>query len=294
MKSQPLVSVIMITYNHAQFIEEAINGVLMQDCEFSFELIVANDHSSDSSDSVIKKVLEKHPKSNCVKYIYCDVNLGMIANFIFAFKQASGKYLAICEGDDYWTDSKKLQTQVNFLEKNPEFSMTCHDAMVINEENQTSKPFFTHYHQKEICNTRDTLNIHFCPTASVLFRKDALMTSIETEIVELAPMAGDHLLVQLLSLRGLIHRTHEVMCVYRNHVNGVSHKNEQFLAEGLKNRINTLVFLNKVSKKKFQKNIKIEIRLLKNRIRLLKNRSRITKLYLRSSRKGLTFLKRFI
>lgn len=116
--NKPIVSVVMISYGHENYIEEAINGVLMQECDFEMELIIANDCSPDDTDIVVNKIIAKHSASNLIKYIKHEHNIGMMSNFIWALKQAKGKYIAICEGDDYWIDPLKLQKQVNFLEEN--------------------------------------------------------------------------------------------------------------------------------------------------------------------------------
>lgn len=130
---KPLVSVVMITYAHENFIEQAINGVLMQECDFDVELIIANDYSPDKTDEVIKDIIKNHPKASWIKYIKHKQNIGMMPNFIFALKQAQGKYLALCEGDDYWTDPLKLQKQVDFLEEKEEYVICGHWRRKVDE-----------------------------------------------------------------------------------------------------------------------------------------------------------------
>lgn len=133
MKPQPKVSVCMITYGHEKFIKEAINGVLIQECNFEVELIIANDCSTDNTDAVIQNILENNPRASWIKYIKHEKNFGMMANFIFALEQCKGKYIALCEGDDYWTDPYKLQKQVDFLEDNPLYSACFHRSVEKNE-----------------------------------------------------------------------------------------------------------------------------------------------------------------
>lgn len=120
------VSVIMITYGHEKYIEEAIESVLMQECDFEVELIVANDCSPDGTDFVVNNIIQNHSKSSWIKYTKHPQNKGMIPNFTWAVKQCKGKYIAICEGDDYWTDPLKLQKQVDFLEDNSEYTFCVH------------------------------------------------------------------------------------------------------------------------------------------------------------------------
>lgn len=132
MKPNPKVSVCMITYSHEKYIREAIEGVLMQECDFVVELIIANDCSPDQTDTVIQNILENHPRASLIKYIKHEKNIGMMPNFIFALQQCKGEYIALCEGDDYWTDPLKLQKQIDFLEMNPDYVLSCHDTKVIN------------------------------------------------------------------------------------------------------------------------------------------------------------------
>ena len=127
-----MVSVIMITYNHEAFIRKAIEGVLIQECSFPVELLIGDDCSSDNTEAVVQDILNKHPKAGCVKYMRNVVNLGPSENYLYLFKQCSGKYIANCEGDDYWTDPHKLQKQMDFLEANEGYSLVCGGYMSVN------------------------------------------------------------------------------------------------------------------------------------------------------------------
>lgn len=129
------VSVIMVTYNHENYILQAIDGILMQEFDFEMELIIANDNSPDNTDVIIINYLQNKilPKNIIVKYTKHEINKGMNSNFIWALSQAKGKYIAMCEGDDYWNNPLKLKIQVDFLEKNPEFSFSCHRYQIYSE-----------------------------------------------------------------------------------------------------------------------------------------------------------------
>ena len=126
--TKPTVSVVMITYGHENYITEAIEGVLMQQCDFDIELIIANDCSPDNTDFFIKKIIKEHPKAHLIKYFKHEKNKGMLPNFIWALQQAKAKYIALCEGDDYWIDPLKLQKQVEFLEKNDSYGAVFTDS----------------------------------------------------------------------------------------------------------------------------------------------------------------------
>lgn len=126
--SKVLVSVTMITYNHADFIKEAIEGVLMQECNFDFELIISNDNSPDNTNDIINEIIKNHPNASKIKYYNHQKNLGILPNFLYTFEVSAGEYIAICEGDDYWIDKHKLQKQVDFLRQNPTVVFTFHNA----------------------------------------------------------------------------------------------------------------------------------------------------------------------
>lgn len=117
------VSVCISAYNHEEFIEEALNSVLEQDCNFNFEVILSNDYSTDKTDAVINKIIKNHPQGTKIRYTNQEKNLGINDNLIFTLEQAKGKYIALLEGDDYWTDQHKLQKQFDFLEKNSDYSI---------------------------------------------------------------------------------------------------------------------------------------------------------------------------
>ena len=146
----PLVSVLMITYLHENFIEEAIEGVLMQECDFEIELIIANDCSPDNTHKIIQSILKSHPKANRIKYFRHEKNLGMMPNFLFGLNEAKSKYIALCEGDDYWIDPLKIQKQVDFLQNNERFVITYHDAIKIdNNGNLLQEKILTERNAKD-------------------------------------------------------------------------------------------------------------------------------------------------
>lgn len=166
----PLISVVMITYGHEKFLQEAIQGVFVQQTDFSIELIIANDTSPDNSDSLIKNLIKNPPAHITVKYVRHKINKGINPNFHWALSQSKGKYTAVCEGDDYWTDPLKLQKQVDFMEANPDFSLCFH---LINYYNNTTKIIERIYPEnlsKDIFNQEDVAKNGFIPTMSILFR----------------------------------------------------------------------------------------------------------------------------
>lgn len=125
MTNKPTVSVVMITYAHEHTIIKAIEGVFIQNANFNIELIIANDCSPDRTDGLVKEFLATVSIPNNVEVHYTNhtANKGMMENVIWSTKQVKGKYIAPCEGDDYWTDPLKLQKQVDFLEANDDYGL---------------------------------------------------------------------------------------------------------------------------------------------------------------------------
>jgi len=130
--SQPLVSVNCITYNHEPYIRDALNGFLMQETNFPFEVLVHDDASTDKTADIIREYEARYPK--IIKPIYQTANQysqGINISRNYQYPRAKGKYIALCEGDDYWIDPKKLQMQTNFLEENQEYGMVHTDRDVL-------------------------------------------------------------------------------------------------------------------------------------------------------------------
>ncbi|MDB3868486.1 glycosyltransferase [Candidatus Marinimicrobia bacterium] len=123
---KPLVSINMLTYNQQEFITEAIKGVLMQKTNFPFKLVIGEDCSTDGTREIVYEYLKNYPKQ--IKVIASENNVGSRINELRTLEACTGKYIAFCEGDDYWTDIHKLQKQVDFLEGNPDYGLVHGDV----------------------------------------------------------------------------------------------------------------------------------------------------------------------
>lgn len=212
-----VVSVCMITYNHEIFIREAIEGILMQKTDFPIELIIGEDCSTDNTRNIVLEYASKYP--NIIRPLLPDSNLGMMKNFIVTMQAALGKYIALCEGDDYWTDPYKLQKQVDFLEANEEYSICFHPVKVLNEnERELVDDFIT----REVAETTTILDLaegNYMHTPSVVFRRNQEVFDTLNSMGALP--AGDYVLHMLNSKYGMIKKLPEIMGVYRVHDGGV-------------------------------------------------------------------------
>lgn len=119
-KIDPLVSIFVITYQHANYISECLDGLLMQKTNFKFEIVIGEDCSVDNTRNICEEYALKYSSINLLP---TNKNLGMIPNTIRTHRACKGKYTAFCEGDDYWTDPYKLQKQVDFLETHPDYGL---------------------------------------------------------------------------------------------------------------------------------------------------------------------------
>jgi len=211
---KPLLSVCLITYNHANYIEQAIEGVLMQSVNFPWELIIADDFSTDGTREILLKYKEKYP--NFIKLILQEKNVGPGKNFSDLLNEPQSKYIAYFEGDDYWTDPLKLQKQVDFLEANPDYGMV-----------HTKYKIFLELENKEvsISTPKDNYNSFFksillgnyaIGTLTVCFRKEIYLGYLE----EIFPHSKEWLLGDLplwlyISQNSKINYIDEVTSVYR-------------------------------------------------------------------------------
>lgn len=167
----PLVSVCMIAYQVKSYIQEAINGVLMQECDFEVELIISNDNSQDGTEEIVLKMIDEHPKGSWIKYKRQGKNIGSTLNYLWVLEHCQGGYIALCDGDDYWTDSFKLQKQIDFLESNKEFIGSFHNR---NKCDETGNILSNSIQEKEKRNWDFDGLVSIMPeipSASVVFRK---------------------------------------------------------------------------------------------------------------------------
>lgn len=208
-----IVSVSCITYNHAKYIRQCLDGILMQKADFQYEILIHDDASTDGTDDIIREYSQKYP--TIIKPIFEKENQyskGVPISATFNYPRAEGKYIALCEGDDYWTDPYKLQKQVDFLETNADYSCCFHDAYT-EVDNKIRKPRWRYSNNKD-SSINDIILFGglFIPTASILMRRDIFlgMPNIFRQ-----QHVGDYPLQIYLASVGKVYYMHEAMCVYR-------------------------------------------------------------------------------
>lgn len=135
--TRPLLSIVCATYNHVDFIRDCIEGFLKQETTFPVEILIHDDASTDGTADIVRDYQRKHPR--LIKAVFQEENqysrgVKVLRTFIRPLMQ--GRYIASCEGDDYWVDPRKLEIQVSFLEEHPEYVASGHDAMIVDEQGQ--------------------------------------------------------------------------------------------------------------------------------------------------------------
>jgi glycosyltransferase involved in cell wall biosynthesis len=214
----PLVTIICPTYNQEKFIAEALDGFVKQKTNFPFEIIVHDDASTDKTIEIVKKYEKEF--SQLFNNIYQNVNqfsqeITRITRL--TYKAARGKYIALCEGDDYWTDENKLQKQVDFLEANPGYAICFHGVNVLKDSKEKSS-VLNRSDKEETYSILDLAEMNIIHTPSVVFR-NGLFDKLPGWFNE-SPV-GDYVLHMLNAKKGLIKYFPETMAVYRVHDSGV-------------------------------------------------------------------------
>lgn len=213
-----LVSINCMAYNHEEYISDAIEGFLMQKTNFEYEILIGEDCSTDSTRIIIQEYMNKFP--NKIKLITSDNNVGAKRNEKRLQQSSLGKYIALCEGDDYWIDPYKLQKQVDYMEKNSECMMCFHSAEVIQSNGKSSGKYIRPFIRNKICSVEEIilgLGSKFTPTASVIYRKE-LMDTPPVWFKETS--FSDYPIALIVSYYGYAYYIDEVMSVYRTGVIG--------------------------------------------------------------------------
>ncbi|HYO06618.1 MAG TPA: GNAT family N-acetyltransferase [Phototrophicaceae bacterium] len=213
--SHSTVSVFMMAYNHEKFISQALDGILMQNTDFAVEVVVGEDKSTDKTRIILLDYARKH--RNKLKLILHSKNVGASKNQVSVLNACNGKYIAFCEGDDFWTDPDKLQKQVDFLEANPDFAICFHRVNIISDDS-LQPIILSNQNQKEISDFDDLARANFIHTASCVFRN---CLNIEDLFGFNEIILGDWYLFLLLAQHGKIKFFEDVMANYRLHQGGL-------------------------------------------------------------------------
>ena len=232
MKRQtPLVSVSMICYNAQEFIAEAIEGVLKQELDFPLELVIGDDCSKDQTREICERYAREYPK--IIRVLPKEKNLGIGGNTARTMGQCTGKYIAVCDGDDVWTDRLKLKKQVVFLESNPDYGVVYTDVTTISEtgsilddreQDETRKM----YSAGEVF--FKLLQANFINNSTAIFRRKYLIDHVVFR--RRSYQIPDHLRWLHIAARSKVHFINEKSTAYRRHSSSLSMEVAPELIEG--------------------------------------------------------------
>ncbi|OZI13512.1 glycosyl transferase family 2 [Bacillaceae bacterium SAS-127] len=215
----PLVSIHCATYNHENYIADAIEGFMMQKTNFDFEVLIGEDCSTDRTREIVEKYIRLYPDH--IRLITSEHNVGARKNLIRLHEQSRGKYIAFCEGDDYWLDPYKLQKQVDYMESHPECTFCFTNGEVADEKKQLqgravipwlkhNEPYYYGKDHKYLAGELALLG--YIPTASFLFPKH-LMDGRPDWYFRV--IVDDNSVKLITTSHGYAHFMDEKMCAYR-------------------------------------------------------------------------------
>jgi glycosyltransferase involved in cell wall biosynthesis len=280
--AQPLVSVCVQTYQHANFISDCLEGILKQETDFPFEILLGEDSSTDGTREICLDYASRYP-DRIRLFLHDRKNNIMINNrpssrfnFLYNLYNSRGEYIAICEGDDYWTDPLKLKKQIRII-KSIDCVATFSNALVVDQEDAFLKKF--HNGRKSgIVDKRDVIlnGGSIFPTATLLFRKEAIQ--LDKFIRYMKIPGGDTLLIYLLLFHGSIYYMEEILCCYRVWSGGLYGSIREKTSEVIKNKITELTILKQILEdsehRRFRKFIRRKISL--NSLYILRKSSSIS------------------
>ena len=243
MQDNIMVSVYLITYNHKDFIKKALDGVVKQKTNFKYEVIIYDDCSTDGTREIVQEYINKYPElfipilpteNRVSKEGFHGINMDM-------YSKCKGKYLAYCEGDDYWTDENKLQIQVDYMESHPDFSGCFHKSLrknVLKNEDIGFMPQKEQLMGKSEFDLADVQKGYFIETVSVMYRFDIY----KKELIETFPekiINGDSFLINFFTIHGKIGYIDRLMSVknigeqgiWNSKKNSVDKKNVKYAYE---------------------------------------------------------------
>lgn len=251
MKEKIKVSILCLAYNHEKYIGKTLDSFINQDTNFQFEVIVHDDASTDNTTKIIKEYQKKYPR--IIKPVFQEINQypthsgEMIQTFLLP--RALGEYICLCEGDDYWIDTKKIQKQVDFMDKNKDFSIcftkvkTLKNGKLLNDAHSNVYPKLLG--DRTVFSLEDILLENFIATCSVMYRKKDIVTpKIPTGL----PF-GDWTLNTLTAQNGKIKYINKAMAVYRVHQGGVWSSMSRYDRE--KTVLSFYSYINKYFKNKY-------------------------------------------
>lgn len=233
--AKPLVSVHLLTYNHAKFIRQSIESVVKQKTTFPFEIVIGDDCSTDGTSAIVDEYAAKYP--GLIKVVRGATNGGPQPNSIRILENSSGKYMAALEGDDYWIDEHKLQKQADFMEANPDFAICFTNTRVEFFEGNEEPYILNQDLEKDVFELKDLVGekeIWFMGTATLFYTMSSIFP-VQPWFHK--TKSGDIPMIMLAARHGKIKFLPDITAAYRRHTAGASNTDHKDDAVFLNNRI---------------------------------------------------------
>lgn len=288
---KPLVSICCLAYNHEKYLRECLEGFVSQKTDFDTEVLIHDDASTDGTTNIIREYENKYPE--LIKPIYQTENQfskGVKPTFVYNFPRTKGKYIAMCEGDDYWTDPLKLQKQVDFLEENPDYTFSMGRVDMLIEQTGEIRRRKEHINPNkfEYFTLKDYLKGPFSQTSSFVFRNDRKPFPNWISKVH----AGDQSLVVFKTgLQGKIKYHKELLSIYRQNESSVSHTVSYNVYEKF---LSTLIIWRKHLKGRYKYLFFLLHYKYKSKIQQTKHTNFFLKVYFFVKSKSIDFILKFI
>ncbi len=204
-------SVFVVTYNQEKYIRQCLDSILMQQVDFDYEVVIGEDHGTDHTRAICEEYAAKYPR---IRLLPLMENLGIARNWQRVLSACEGEYIAMCEGDDYWTEPLKLQKQVNFLEQNKLYAGCFHKAKCVDDSEFVIREIQACDKNKGFT-FKELVNGWIVPTASLVFRNDKFVIDGINYLAKYSGVSTDRLLVALIAYKGDLLYLHEDMSVWR-------------------------------------------------------------------------------
>lgn len=216
-----MLSIYVATYNHENYIVKALDSIFMQNTQYSYEVLVGEDCSTDATRKVLQQYEKEHMEyvqNGCLKIFYRDHNMyhETPSNATDLKMKCRGKYIIALEGDDYWIDCNKIESQIGFLEKHPEYIAVAHNCVVVDENNEPQKKVeYPECKEENYTFTHFMSNILPGQLTTVMYRNIYLNKKIDTSLLDKELIPGDRLIYLTLLLNGGIYCIQKKMSAYR-------------------------------------------------------------------------------
>jgi glycosyltransferase involved in cell wall biosynthesis len=262
------LTIVTTTYNQERYIRQALDSFLMQKTNFPFEAIVSDDCSTDQTPAILKEYANLYPDK--IKPVFNQTNIGAVNNFVRTLSLAQSEYVALCDGDDYWTDEYKLEKQVNFLDTNPEYTICFHQTRIFFEDKRRVDKIYPNI-LKQDSSLRDLIKENYIPANTVVYRWRFNNGQRLLDVFPKNIIPGDYFIHLLHAEIGKIKLIRETMSSYRRHPGGIwwlssqSEEEEKLFLKYGRQQINFF--------KEVQQHFKLDNQAFENRILYLMNKT---------------------